>query len=204
MDILNKYKQAWENQPEDSQKVSRKEIFKMMHAKSSSVVKWIFIIGLLEFVLLNSSAFFIDLDKVKLEYEKLGLLNFVIITSIIMYCIVFYFIYKFYINYKKISTTDDTRQLMNSILKTRKTVKNYVLINLVHLIIYVIIGMISATTDSLGDLSTSKKILFILLLFIGCAVVLLVFWLFYQLLYGILLKKLNRNYKELAKLDELN
>lgn len=204
MDILNKYKQAWENQPEDSQKVSRKEIFKMMHAKSSSVVKWIFIIGLLEFVLLNSSAFFIDLDKVKLEYEKLGLLNFVIVTSIIMYCIVFYFIYKFYINYKKISTTDDTRQLMNSILKTRKTVKNYVLINLVHLIIYVIIGMISATTDSLGDLSTSKKILFILLLFIGCAVVLLVFWLFYQLLYGILLKKLNRNYKELAKLDELN
>jgi hypothetical protein len=36
------------------------------------------------------------------------------------------------------------------------------------------------------------------------AIFLGLFWLFYQLIYGILLKKLNRNYKELAKLDELN
>jgi hypothetical protein len=40
-------------------------------------------------------------------------------------------------------------------------------------------------------------------IFIG-AIFLGLFWLFYQLIYGILLKKLNRNYKELAKLDELN
>ena len=36
------------------------------------------------------------------------------------------------------------------------------------------------------------------LLFLG------VLWLFYQLIYGILLRKLNRNYKELAKLDVSN
>ena len=36
---------------------------------------------------------------------------------------------------------------------------------------------------------------------IALVVVLVLLWLFYKLVYGILLKKLNRNYKELIKLD---
>ena len=35
------------------------------------------------------------------------------------------------------------------------------------------------------------------------ALMLLVLWLFYYLLYGILLKKLNKNYLELTKLSEV-
>ena len=50
MDLLEKYKKAWDNQPEETNKVSKIDIYKMAHSKSSSIVKWIFIIGVLEFV----------------------------------------------------------------------------------------------------------------------------------------------------------
>ena len=43
------------------------------------------------------------------------------------------------------------------------------------------------------------SIILILLVLLGLT--LGIMWLFYQLLYGFLLKKLNTNYKELAKLD---
>jgi dolichyl-phosphate-mannose--protein O-mannosyl transferase len=42
-------------------------------------------------------------------------------------------------------------------------------------------------------------ILGIILLFVGLLV--FVFWIFYKILYGILLKKLNVNYQELKKID---
>ena len=39
---------------------------------------------------------------------------------------------------------------------------------------------------------------------IAILIFMVLLWLFYKLIYGILLKKLNRNYKELIKLDETN
>ena len=38
---------------------------------------------------------------------------------------------------------------------------------------------------------------------IALIIILVLLWLFYKLVYGILLKKLNKNYKELAKLDSI-
>jgi hypothetical protein len=45
---------------------------------------------------------------------------------------------------------------------------------------------------------------FIIAQIVVIAFMILVLWLFYYLLYGILLKKLNKNYKELIKLNEIN
>ena len=204
MDVLDKYKKAWENQPEDSQKVSRDEIFKMTHARSSSIVKWIFIIGLLEVIILNLSYFFFDMEKVNQEYKQLGLENFMLYTMIVLYSVILYFLFKFYMNYKSISVIDNTKELMSKILKTRKTVKYYVLFNLGSLIPIVTVILTATIIQNKKGLSTNDIIYYILLIIIVCIVMLSVLWAFYQLLYGILLRKLNRNYKELAKLGELN
>ena len=204
MDVLDKYKKAWENQPEDSQKVSRDEIFKMTHARSSSIVKWIFIIGLLEVIILNLSYFFFDMEKVNQEYKQLGLENFMLYTMIVLYSVILYFLFRFYMNYKSISVIDNTKELMSKILKTRKTVKYYVLFNLGSLIPIVTVILTATIIQNKKGLSTNDIIYYILLIIIVCIVMLSVLWAFYQLLYGILLRKLNRNYKELAKLGELN
>ena len=130
MDVLENYKKAWDNQPEEVSKFSAIEIYKMAQSKSSSIVKWIFIIGILEFIVLNSLYFFIDMEEANKEYEKLGLENFIFYSQLAAYAILFYFLWMFYKNYKRISTIDSTKTLMKKIIKTRKTVRNYVLFNL--------------------------------------------------------------------------
>jgi len=72
MDLLENYKKAWVNQPEETSTISASKIYKLAHSRSSSIVKWIFIIGLLEFVVLNSLYFVIDSDEAYNLYNKIG------------------------------------------------------------------------------------------------------------------------------------
>ena len=201
MDLLDNYKKAWHNQPEDAHKVSSLEIYKMAQSKSSSIVKWIFIIGIAEFVGLNSLYFFIDMGEAMKEYEKLGIENFVFYSQIAAYIILFYFLAKFYQNYKRISVTASTNTLMKKILKTRKTVRNYVIFNLGYMVLIIMVVSIASINMNFEELNTKQLLLIVLSTLIATLLILGLLWLFYQLLYGILLRKLNRNYKELAKLD---
>ncbi|WP_297803431.1 hypothetical protein [uncultured Polaribacter sp.] len=201
MDLLDNYKKAWDNQPEDAHKVSSLEIYKMAQSKSSSIVKWIFIIGIAEFVGLNSLYFFIDMGEAMKEYEKLGIENFVFYSQIAAYIILFYFLAKFYQNYKRISVTASTNTLMKKILKTRKTVRNYVIFNLGYMVLIIMVVSIASINMNFEELNTKQLLLIVLSTLIATLLILGLLWLFYQLLYGILLRKLNRNYKELAKLD---
>ena len=204
MDLLDKYKKAWKNQPEEVRKHSTEEIYQLTQSKSSSIVKWIFIIGILEFVILNSLYFFIDMDEAYAEYKKLGLENFIFYSQIVAYAILFYFLAMFYLNYKRISTTDSTRTLMKKIIKTRKTVRNYVLFNLSYIALVMIVATIASINTNLETLS-NKQVLFILITtLIATLLILGVLYLFYQLIYGFLLKKLHKNYKKLAKLERTN
>jgi hypothetical protein len=204
MDLLDNYKKAWKNQPEEVNKRSTVEIYKLAQSRSSSIVKWIFIIGILEFVIFNSLLFFIDMDQAYAEYEELGLMNFIYISNILYYIILGYFIIMFYLNYRRISVVDNTRVLMKKIIITRKTVKHYVIFNLVFIALLIIILSL-ITIDARAELLTGNqliKVILIIIIFLGLT--LGVMWLFYQLLYGFLLKKLNKNYKKLAKLDSLH
>lgn len=200
---LDKYKKAWENQPEETRKVSKVDIYKMAHSKSSSIVKWIFIIGILEFVLLNSLYFVVDMEEAYNEYRQLGLYNFMFYSQFVLYPILFYFLIKFYLNYKSISVVDSTKTLMDKIIKTRKTVKYYVLFNLLYVFIFGVIVSI-ATLKTHPEFNSKQILVSIIITIVVLIIMVIILWCFYQLLYGILLRKLNKNYKELAKLEELN
>ncbi len=202
MDVLDKYKKAWDNQPNDSEKVSKVDIYKMMKSKSSSIVKWIFIISILEFILPHLTFLFVDYEEYNRVYSDLGLEQFAFYGFALTYVVYAIFIYKFYLNYKNISTTLDTKSLMNKILKTRKTVKTFFIVNLSLFFVYSAIVSFITLYDQLKPSSTSKILVFIITLIIVLSISVVIFWLFYQLLYGFLLRKLYRNYKDLAKLDE--
>ena len=202
MDLLENYKKAWNNQPDTEGKRSTLDIYKLAQSKSRSIVKWIFIIGILEFVGLNALYFFVDTDEAYAEYKKMGLENFIFYSQIIAYGILFYFLTMFYLNYKRISTTDSTRTLMKKIIKTRKTVRNYVLFNLGYMALIMVVVTIASINTNFDDLSNKQIILIIFATLIATLLTLGVLWLFYQLLYGFLLKKLSKNYKEIAKLNE--
>ena len=211
MDALEKYKQSWNHQSEEKNKFSTEQIYNFTHKKSSSVVKWIFIIGILEFVFWGCITFMLP-DSVYKMYENLEMTTFFYVSSVIHYLVLLIFIYLFYKNYKQISVLENTKKLIKSILKVRKTVKYYVIYNLLGFIFggITINFFMFSDTDKLQKainfqnlhLDIDKVVIYMM---IGQLIVISVFtlllWLFYKLAYGILLKKLNKNYAELIKLD---
>lgn len=103
---------------------------------------------------------------------------------------------------------------MKKIIRTRKTVKWYVFYNLASVVILSIILniFIFNSPSSLRDFYdfdpsiniTDDQFMTIMILSqIFVVIIMLAFLaLLYYLLYGILLKKLNRNFKELSKLEQ--
>ena len=100
MDALDKYKKAWDKQPEETNKVSKADIYKMSRSKSSSIVKWIFIIGILELLFwagLNLS--FVGSSYLEL-YETLHIETFAYASVYLHYLVITLFLILFYKNYK--------------------------------------------------------------------------------------------------------
>lgn len=212
MDELELLKQDWQKKDDKHPKLSFDEIYNMIWKKSSSIVKWIFYISIIEFV------FWAVINTVFTDAESLNTMKMMHIyeinmaLTVINYVVLLYFIYKFYRNYKKISVTDSSRKLMKTILDVKKTVTQYVWFNIGIFIVYLIIGLY-------GNLKygpNSEKILeaasqagnetvFWILVFgaflLAATLVLLLIWGFYKLLYGLLLRKLRENYGELRKLE---
>lgn len=211
---LDKYKKAWDNQSKETDKVSKIDIYKMAHSKSSSIVKKIFIIGILELIFWLILNFFTSKSNYMLVYDKLHLSSFIKFTYYLHYTVIIVFLYFFYKNYSSISITDETKELLKKILRVRRTVKFYVYYNLITFVLLSIIINIFIFNDrnklkeifNIENIDINESSLFKIMLttqVVFLSIFLVLFWFFYQLLYGVLLKKLNNNYKELTKLEEL-
>ena len=213
MDELELLKKDWKKD-EDSKypKLSYNEIYKMILKKSSSIVKWIFIISILEFVLWTLISFTFKNTDYNKRFESYHAENIMIPFLILGYLILAYFFYKFYMNYRTISATDNAKILMENILKTRRTVKQYVGFNLIYMAISAFVALgIQFNRDeemiSLIDKASANGEVFkfyaltIVLTLVFLAIFIAVILGFYYLIYGILLKRLNSNYKELKKLE---
>ncbi|WP_396197976.1 hypothetical protein [Flavobacterium sp.] len=202
MDVLDLLKKDWKKKEHTFDQVSENEIYSMLHKRSSSIVKWILIISILEFVILNGLGFVISNKEIE-NFEKLHpYLNLVEKAN---YFILLGFIYLFYKNYKSISVMDSSKKLLQDIFKTRKTVNFYIYWNIFISCFLGTFGVIDgfnkgigASNNSNADISTLAYVLIFgisLLLVFGLIIG------FYKLLYGILLHRLNKNYKELQKMD---
>lgn len=211
---LDAYKKTWENQPKETNSVSKIDIYKMAHSKSSSVVKWIFIIGILELVFWSGLNFLVPNDYMKV-YQDFNLVDFLNYYFILHYIVIALFLILFYKNYASVSVVENTKTLMNKILRVRKTVKYYVYYNLGGFVLVTIIvntvmfsnPEVLAETVNPEHLNVDINTLLSVTLIIQVVIILvmlLILWLFYKVTYGILLKKLNSNYKELDSLEHLN
>lgn len=214
MDQLEKLKKQWRRQDENIPQLSFDEIYKMLLKKSSSIVKWIFIISIGEILFWTSLVFITPKNGYEF-IEKIGLETFFLISNIFYYTIFAGFIFLFFRNYKRISTTDSIKELMNTILRTRKTVRIFIIYNISFVIILLIIMNISyylnfdmlleMNLDEIPNDEMSKKgfifgffaiqIVFGLVLIGGML-------LFYRIVYGIFLRRLYRNYQQLSELEE--
>ena len=211
MDELEFLKQNWKRQEVNLPRLSYDEIYNMIWKRSSSIVKWIFVISIVELLLSTLLSIYMADANYWEQMETLHLKQTTIYLYIVSYLITFYFIYCFYRNYRRISSTDDAATLMRNILKTRRTVKTYIAYILISTGLYSIViawftirnhQVVQEVEDaSKYTFDTMDWVKFVVAGTIILAIFLLALWLFYRLIYGILLKRLNRNYRELKKLE---
>ena len=202
---LDLLKKDWKKKENSFQQITEVDIYKMIHQKSSSIVKMILIISILEVALWTFIGIFFNADEYLKKMHGEKFIEYFMYVNIFNYVVIAFFIYFFFVNYKNISATTSTKQLMKDILKTRKTVQYYVWYNLGMMILIFITSFIWAFSidPKLEQVTRDPKVFVIticvlalfLLIFVG------VFWLFYRLIYGTLLRRLFKNYTELKKID---
>jgi hypothetical protein len=212
LDELELLKKDWQKREANLPKLSYDEIYKMIWKKSSSIVKWIFYISIIEFVFwAGINIVFNDPESIQ-ELKDLHIHKVIMVLNVVNYGIILYFIFKFYANYKKISFTDSSKKLMKTILKVKRTVTQYVWFNLIIFTTYLIINMygvllygpegkeiVEAASQNGNTAAFWAMVIAISIVF--TAVILFLIWLFYKLLYGILLKRLRQNYNDLKQLE---
>ena len=209
MDELDILKKDWNSESTEFKSYSDSDIYPMLVKKSSSIVKTLFYISIAElgfWLLASILPYFLSAtfkEKLETSYENplfLGL-------SIFSYIIIVLFIYLLYKSYKTISSTDSAKKLMENILKTRKIIKYYVMFNLAMIFLSIPLSLYFEYNENpdfhqqILEFSTNQMLVLYGFVVVVAGVFLILLWLFYRLIYGILLKRLNRNYVELRKLE---
>lgn len=197
---LDLLKQEWKKQNKNLPKYSQNELYSMLQKKSTSIVKWIFIISILEFLFWIGIEVLTYLNDFNEIIDQVNLTYFYRITLIINYVVIITFIALFFSRYKNINVADNSKKLMKSIIKTRNTVKAYVWFN----VGFFIISFVITNYFTLQHMEINMEG-FIWGYILGVFVIMLVFvgllLLFYRLIYGTLIRRLYKNYEQLKKLE---
>ena len=214
MKELELLKRDWKKQGASLPHLGADALYAIIHKRSSSLTRWILIVAILEFAFWIGLSTYFYVQGSFAQMKELHFYEVNIVLIVLNIGILIYFIAQFYNNYKSIKTTESTKGLMQRILKVRRTVKRYVIFNISFQFISAILVFIAMVrydplikgwingTGTGGEVVSIWLIVGLLAIFL--IILVLVFWFFYKLLYGILLRRLLRNYKELNKLEFKN
>lgn len=214
LDELELLKRDWHKREQDLPRLSYEQIHKMIWKRSSSLVRWIFYISIIEFIaphLLYVIPSFRDGLSYELA-ESLGISTPLYVLTALQYGVALYFIFRFYLRYREISVLDTTGNLMKGILKTRKTVLHYVIFSLgMILLVFAIfiegiffsnnlVDQLHLTSSADIDPAKIKWLVIGVMALTGIIFTALVGGVYY-FIYGMLTRKLTKNYLELEKLE---
>src|SRR5699024_5914284 len=215
MNELDLLKKHWQKTDKNLPKYSYEQLYQMIHKKSSSIVKWILYISLIEFAVWGALYFVIPQESHEFNKE-MGIARNMLISSIVSLIIFLFFVGLFYYNYSKIKITDSVKELMRSILRTRQTVYLFIIWNIVSSVIVIILislhysrnkekllEFILKQNPTLNIENTEAVITSFFISFGVTAVILIgVLLLLYRIFYMRLLKRLKSNYKQLQDIEK--
>ena len=212
MKELELFKKDWKAKESGFPKLKQEALYALIWKRSSSIVKWLYYISIAEFVFWTALSILTKSAEQEEIIESMRLSTFISVLTVVNYSVLVYFIVLFYKNYKLVSYQSSVKELIQSILKVKKTVSQYVWFNLSMLAVATLGSLIGSIlygpeSEVILEMAHQRENTFIFWGIIGLIVVVVIalaigfLLLFYRLLYGILLKKLKRNYKELVKLE---
>lgn len=215
---LDSFKKTWQEQPVES-KYDNDEILQMLNKKSRNYVKYILWISIIEFLLFTafglfyiiqnkeSNTFLTSLQKLGVEKnEQLQEIfdNIYLVIKVITLFVTGYFVVKFYENYRKIKVEEDLKEFISRIIRFKKTVNAFILINILIVVVFtsaLTIFGIYAIQNQNTALADSSMIAFTVSFIISTILCVLLIWAYYRLVYGILIKRLDKNLNQLKEID---
>ncbi len=185
---------------------TKEELQRNIRKSSLNVLKWLIAVNFFELLLfIGLSVLLGEADNT----EQHSIINGIVNTlDFMIYTLPILFSGFYFILIKRIGKGRSVSSLLQNIFTARKFLNLYIYLNiaLFLIILYVAIFLtISAEhidQEAAGTIGTTTS--YVILISI-CILVSLLFmlavWLFYRLLYGRLLQKLNRNYEELKDME---
>ena len=98
MDELEILKRDWKTKDHSFNQITEKEIYGMLHKRSSSIVKWILIISILEVLLWTFVSVFFNSDDYLKQIKHIEFLPYFQAMTYFNYAVILIFIYLFYKN----------------------------------------------------------------------------------------------------------
>lgn len=215
---LDSFKKTWQEQPVQP-KYDNTEILQMLNRKSRNYVKYIFWISVVEFLFFSVLGLFYlfpeeESDSFRKMLERLGAqeapeiennFGYAYLTiKVLSLLITAYFVLKFYQNYRKIKIEENLKGLITRIIKFKTTVNAFILISIVLLLIFtfVLISFIFYILNS-QNIQPSSSNLAIIIVGIAVSTLLAIsmIWFYYRLVYGTIIRKLDKNLKQLKEID---
>ncbi|UHO39143.1 beta-carotene 15,15'-monooxygenase [Chryseobacterium capnotolerans] len=215
---LDSLKKTWQEQPVQP-KYDNSEILQMLNRKSRNYVKYIFWISVFEFLFFSVLGLFYffqddESDSFRKILDKLGTQeapevennfgHFYLAIKILSVLITAYFVLKFYQNYRKIKIEENLKGLITRIIGFKKTVNAFILISIVLLLAFtfVLIAFIFYTLNSQNiQPSGSNLTVIIVAITISTLLAISMIWVYYRLVYGSIIKKLDKNLEQLKEID---
>ncbi|SDJ36372.1 beta-carotene 15,15'-monooxygenase [Chryseobacterium jejuense] len=215
---LDSFKKTWQEQPV-APKYDNSEIRQMLNRKSRNYVKYIFWISVFEFLFFSVLGLFYffqddESDGFRKILEKLGtheapevennFSHFYLAIKILSVLITAYFVLKFYQNYRKIKIEENLKGLITRIIGFKKTVNAFILISIVLLLTFtvVLLAFIFYALNS-QNIQPSGSDLTVIIVAISISTLLAIsmIWVYYRLVYGTIIKKLDKNLEQLKEID---
>ncbi len=216
---IDSFKKTWQEQ-EVQPKYNSSEIETMLNKSSRNYVKYILWISITEFlVILCMNGYYLFLGNDSGSFmnilEKLGVQNsfdlqadfshLYLILKIISLLMTAFFVVKFYLNYKRIKIESNLKNLILQIIKFKKTVNLFILANILLIMLFtIVLGIFtfSVLSEQNINLNNSTLIVFCVGLIVMMVISVVLIWVYYRIVYGIILSRLSKNLEELQKIEK--
>lgn len=216
-DELDDLKSLWKKQV-DEKSYDKDQIFKMIHRKSINSVQWLFAITLIELLVAMAISVWALISgtnlmsahlKEVMSEESLRNYEYIshasVVGSAMFVALTFYY-------YKKISVQSSVRHLIQNIMKFRKTIFWFIIIWVILTMIFMLpmyfemgqqIFMHDYAHDNMSteEIRQTAKGVGVGLAAVTSVIIILFSLLYYGIIYGIFLRRLGKNLKELKKIE---
>ncbi|WP_332020618.1 beta-carotene 15,15'-monooxygenase [Kaistella sp.] len=215
---LDSFKKTWQEQ-KVKPKYNSTEIEAMLNKSSRNYVKYILWISIAEFLIIlgvniyysflgdDSNSFIKILGKLGVQNStdlQTSFGNLYLVLKTISLIITAFFVVCFYRNYRKINIESNLKKLILQIIRFKKTVNLFILANILLLIVFTaILTVFTFTVLSQQNIHLTHPTLigFVVGIIVMTIISIVLIWIYYRVVYGIILKRLGKNLGELQKID---